>query len=63
MAFKIAGGNTDDHQPLEPITAALQGKGVADKRYIIQTGAIHLIPPGTTEGLWMTVAPAGRLWA
>ena len=26
MAFKIAGGNTDDRQPLERITAALLGR-------------------------------------
>ncbi len=26
MAFKVTGGNTDDRQPLERITAALRGR-------------------------------------
>ena len=31
VAFKITGGNTDDRQPLERITAALRGKGFGDR--------------------------------
>ena len=32
MAVKVTGGNTDDRQPLEPMTAALRGKGIADRK-------------------------------
>ena len=31
VAFKTTGGNTDDCQPLECITATLRGKGFGDR--------------------------------
>ena len=37
VAFKITGGNTDDRQPLECITAALRGKGFSDRGSIAES--------------------------
>ena len=36
MAFKVTDGSTDDRQPLEAMTAALQRKVFADKGYLSQ---------------------------
>ncbi len=43
MALKTTGDDTDDRPPLEPMTAALRGKGIGDR------GSIANSP---TKRLW-----------
>ena len=42
MAVKITAGNTDDREPFDTMTAALEGKIVGDKGYISK----HLFQEG-----------------
>ena len=42
VAFKATAGNTDDRQPLEAMSAALQGKVFADKGYLSKSLLLRL---------------------
>ena len=42
MAFKISDGSRDDRQPLEAMSAALQGKVFADKGYLSKSLLLRL---------------------
>ncbi len=52
MAFKITEGNADVRQPLEPMTAALRGKLVGNRGYIVEPLMQRLWQGGSPPAHW-----------